>query len=300
MSDPARQASVVIPSHGGAMCLPKILAPLLADPGTREVVVVADRDEEVERAVHLLSHSAVRCVPSDAGSENGARQAGVEAAEREVVVLLDDDVLAHPGLVSRHLSHDHRRRAVLGYMPVEPRRLRGIGRFPVRAYGANYEEAVEQWERSPDRILELFWAGNFSALRQDLLEVGIANPQFRGLYHADEDLGLRLRDAGFSAAFDRQAAAWHLYERSARAYVHNCRRQGAIRGLDGPAVRAPTRLERLSARACLAGAFLAGALHHRRAERHLLWRMRLVEHRFGAHAAQTGRAESLGLLMDRG
>ena len=49
------------------------------------------------------------------------RQAGIEAATGEVVLLLDDDVIARPGLVAGHLSHHLQLepKLVLGYMPAE-------------------------------------------------------------------------------------------------------------------------------------------------------------------------------------
>ena len=295
-------ASVVIPSHGRASRLRPILEPLSADPATREVVVVADRDEEVAPAVAALGLPRVRVIVADAGNENGARQAGVEAAGSEVVVLIDDDVLPLPGLVSRHLAHEHRRHVVLGYMPVDPGRLVGARRFPARAYERAYQAQAVAWEREPERILSRFWAGNFSARRDDLLALGLVNPDFRGMYFGDYDLGLRLERAGFTACFDRTAQALHLYDRDAEGYVRDSRRQGAVQAGERGTVTPPSRRERMAAKGLLAGTLAASALRNRRAERYLAWRLRLLEQRFGAYAAQTGTAEASGLLTpaDRG
>ena len=300
MSSSNRQASVVIPSHGGAELLPTIVGPLLADPATLEVVVVADRDEAVERTVAAIAHPNLRCVRADAGADNPARQIGVEAARGEVVVLLDDDVLARPGLVTRHLAHDHTRRLVLGYMPIEPRRLKGFRAFPARTYEADYQAAVARWEEDPERILGMFWAGNFSARREDLLSVGLSNPSYRGKYHADNDFGRRLQTAAITACFDRSAASWHLYSRDGRGYVRVCRLQGAGRALDAEPVEAPSSAERLAAKAMLRATYVAALLRADRVERHLLWRLRRIETRVGAYAAQNGRAEAEGLLLPAG
>ena len=109
-------ASVVVPTHGRAELLPVILAPLLRDPATSEVVAVADGDEErlATRHPKLVAHR------TDGAGESGARQAGVDRAGGEVVVLLDDDVVARDRLVTGHArAHAGRRDAVvLGYMPV--------------------------------------------------------------------------------------------------------------------------------------------------------------------------------------
>jgi glycosyltransferase involved in cell wall biosynthesis len=290
------RASVVIPSHGRAERLAQIVRPLTADPATREVIVVADRDEQAERAVAAIGHPLVRAVAADAGNENGARQVGVEAASAELVVLIDDDVLPFPGLVSRHLDHDHDRHVVLGYMPVEPGRLAGVRNFPARIYERAYQAQVGDWERCPERILSKFWAGNFSARRRDLLALGLENPDYRGMYFADYDFGLRLDRAGFTASFDRTAKALHLYDRDVEGFIRDSRRQGAIWGVDGPPAPPPSRRERIASKAFLAGTLTAGVLRSGRAERHMARRLRLCEQRFGAHAAQSGTAEESGLL----
>jgi GT2 family glycosyltransferase len=295
-SQPSARASVVIPSHGRAGRLRRILEPLVDDPATQEVIVVADRDERVAPAVRALGLERVRVVPADAGNENGARQVGVEAAGAEVVVLIDDDVLALPGLVSRHLAHDHRRHIVLGYMPVDPTRLTGVGRFPARVYERAYQTQTGAWEREPNRILSRFWAGNFSARRDDLIDIGLQNPDYRGMYFADYDLGLRLDHAGFTAAFDRTAQALHLYDRDVEGFIRDSRRQGAVLAGERGPVAPPSRRERIAAKGFLAGTLAAGTLRSRRAERYLARRLRLLEQRVGAHAVQTETAEASGLL----
>jgi GT2 family glycosyltransferase len=286
----------VIPSHGRAGQLRQILEPLVADPATLEVVVVADRDERVAPAVATLGLERVRVVAADAGNENGARQVGVEAAAAEVVVLIDDDVLPLPGLVSRHLSHSHERHVVLGYMPVEPRRLSGVMRFPARIYESSYQAQVQDWEHRPERILSKFWAGNFSARRDDLLAVGLENPDYRGMYFADYDFGLRLATAGFTASFDRGAATLHLYDRDVEGFIRDSRRQGAVRAEELAPLPHPSRRERLAAKGLLAGTVAASALRSRRGERYLARRLRALEQRVGARAAQAGTAVESGLL----
>ncbi len=292
--------SVVIPCHGRADQLATIVKPLLDDPATLEIVVVADRDRAVERAVEALSHPLLRAVRCDAGSENGARQVGVYEASADVVLLIDDDVLPLPGLVSRHMEHDHRLSVVLGYMPVEPSRLRGVGRFPARVYQDSYQRQVKHWEQHPETILQKFWAGNFSARREDLIAVGIENPQYRGMYFADYDLGLRLHEAGISASFDRAAAGLHLYERDLAGYLRDCRRQGAAQAASAAPTPPLSWNDRLAGKLFLAGTLASSAFHNRRVERYLARRLRLVEQRVGIHAAQAGVAEAAGLLLPAG
>jgi glycosyltransferase involved in cell wall biosynthesis len=206
--------SVVIPTHGRSDLLPAILAPLLADPATAEVVVVADGDERAHRVARDLAARDPRVVATATPGlgENGARQAGVERASGEVVVLLDDDVLAEAGLVGGHAAAHAgaERLVVIGYMPVA-RPEAGVAE---ELYAAEYEAGVERYERDPDRVLAHCWAGNLSLRRADARRVGLHDPGFDAAYNADRDLGLRLLRAGLRGTIRRDLRATHLYTRS--------------------------------------------------------------------------------------
>jgi glycosyltransferase involved in cell wall biosynthesis len=209
--------SVVIPTHGRSELLPAILAPLLADPATAEVVVVADGDEEAHRVARELAARDPRVVAAATPGlgENGARQAGVDRARGEVVLLLDDDVLAERGLVGGHAAAHAGTEGlvVLGYMPVAQPRA-GVAE---ELYAAEYEAGVERYERDPDCVLQHCWAGNLSLRREDARRIGLHDPSFDAAYNADRDLGLRLRRAGLRGAFRRDLRATHLYTRSLTA-----------------------------------------------------------------------------------
>ena len=90
-----------------------------------------------------------------------AQQAGVEAAIGEVIVLVDDDVVAHEGLVTGHARHhaEVRNLVVLGYMPTRiPPHARGSV-FAVRLYAEEYERASQVWAEASDSVLRGLWMG---------------------------------------------------------------------------------------------------------------------------------------------
>jgi glycosyltransferase involved in cell wall biosynthesis len=224
--------SVVVPTHGRADLLPTVLAPLLRDPATAEVVAVADGDDDAFAVLGTLAGRDPRLVPlrTDGAGENGARQAGIARAQGEVVVLVDDDVLARDGLVTGHArAHAGRRGVVvLGYMPVaEPLR----DGPPTELYASWYEECVERYQRDPASILHRFWAGNASLRRDDALRVGLADASFTATYNPDRDFGLRCARAGLTGVFDRRLRADHLYRRSLGQMRDEARRQGEGRVL---------------------------------------------------------------------
>jgi glycosyltransferase involved in cell wall biosynthesis len=245
-------ASVVIPTFNGAPLLERILRPLLDDPAASEVIVVVDgsRDGSFEIVERLArTEPRLRGMLIENRGDMGAREAGAQAATGEIVLFIDDDVLAKPGLVTGHARRHAERAAdvVVGYMPVTPSPRRSSDDFALRLYASEYEGRCEIYEREPESAVRELWGGNFSMRRADCLGVGMANPDFTEHYHADRDFGLRCLEAGLTGTFDRSLAATHLHERTLDAFIRDARSQGAARVLlprfHAATVAAPTRSE---------------------------------------------------------
>jgi Glycosyl transferase family 2 len=158
------------------------------------------------------------------------RQAGIEAASGEVVLLLDDDVIAAPGLVAGHLRHhaDLGPKLVLGYMPNDwtrlPRGRRGVALIYRRAYEMHCARFVEE----PGFVLHGFWGGNFSMPRAEFLRVGMEGLAVRR-GQDDREFGIRCAKAGIQGVFDRALVGEHLFDRSLEAWRRDCRIQGESR-----------------------------------------------------------------------
>jgi GT2 family glycosyltransferase len=222
--------SVVMPTYNRRGLLPRVIEPLLADPGASEVVVVVDGCDD--GSYEWLSErggddARLRPVWIENRGENGARQAGVEAARGEVVLLLDDDVAAEPGLASGHARRHAERRGlvVVGYMPPPLPAERRPGDFTTRLYAREYESVCASYERASEGILHNLWAGNLSLRRDDCIRVmarALALP-----YHADRELGLRCLKAGLRGEFDRSLRAAHLHTRTLDGFARDARAQGA-------------------------------------------------------------------------
>jgi glycosyltransferase involved in cell wall biosynthesis len=162
----------------------------------------------------------------------GARQAGVEAAAGDVVLLMDDDVIPGPGLVAAHRRHhrDGARRLVLGYMPNEWRGLPPGRRGIALIYRRAYEAHVKRFAADPAFVLHGLWGGNLSMPRREFLEVGIEKLAVtRG--QDDREFGIRCLKAGIEGRFDRTLRARHLYDRPFDAFRRDCRIQGESRKL---------------------------------------------------------------------
>lgn len=227
----AESISVVVPTHNRRAGLPELLD-ALADQGAKETIVVvsATQDGSLE-LLRERAKSDPTLIPLsvEEPGEAIARQAGVERATSDIVLMIDDDVIPAPGLVAGHLGHhDRARLLVLGYMPVDRPHPRRPGEYPVDLYSRTYEFTTEGYERDPSIILSSLWAGNMSLRRTDCLEVGLPRPEggadYR--YHADREFGLRCKEAGLTGVFDRKLLAGHRYRRTPEAFLRDSRNAG--------------------------------------------------------------------------
>jgi glycosyltransferase involved in cell wall biosynthesis len=242
--------SVVVPTYQRAQVLPAVLAPLLADPALRELIVVVDGSSDA--TMQVLSelsarHPTLRHVWQPNSGAGAARQRGVLEARGDVVLLLDDDVVAAPGLVSGHAAEHERRpgRVVLGSMPPVLPSPRSPGHVTTVLYAKAYEHACAQFRAHPERILEGFWSGNVSMPRDLAVRIGLDDPELTDLFPSeDRELGLRLRAAGVEAVFCPELAATHLHSRTLGRFTDDSRRQGralqALHARHPEVVGAPT------------------------------------------------------------
>ena len=261
------RVSVVVPTFGRGGRLIRLLEPLLDDPATLEVVVVVDGspDGSLEQLQFLAADEPrIRPVWRSNGGDMAARQTGLDHSRGEIVLFLDDDVIAAPGLVSGHGSaHVGRERVlVLGAMPTALPTHQGLGTATTRLYAAEYDGACKEYARSSEAVLQHLWAGNVSLRRVDALKVGLVDPGFTATYFADQHFGLRLRGAGFRGEFRPELRAEHQHMRSLSGFRRDARRQGAglyMLHVHHPGDRAAPTPALLSAGAPVVARVLAGA-----------------------------------------
>lgn len=227
--------SVVAPTYKRRGGLPGFVEPLLREPELDELVIAVDgSDDGSVEWLRERGEGDERMVVLDLpnGGAGPARQAGVEAATGDVIVLLDDDVIAAPGLVAGHARH-HRElepKMVLGYMPNDWRRLPHGRRGIAYIYRRGYEMHRSGWETDPAFVLHGLYGGNLSMPRADFLRVGVVGLAVeRG--QDDREFGLRCAKAGIHPVFDPALVAEHLYDRTLPQFRRDCRLQGTSRVL---------------------------------------------------------------------
>jgi GT2 family glycosyltransferase len=221
--------SVIVPTYRYADKLEVTVRALLADPGATEVVVVIDgcRDGTLE-LLEALREEDSRVVPMfvDHVGKSGALSAALERTIGDVVLLIDQDVVADPGLVSGHAAHyrNGEHIVVLGYMPTLTEGSDSEFAMLTELYAREYEAHLQDFDRQPELVLQRLWGGNVSLRRDDCIRVGL---DFRYFGHEDQDFGLRCLKAGLTGRFDRTLRAEHHHSRDAAEFLWYSKMQGA-------------------------------------------------------------------------
>jgi GT2 family glycosyltransferase len=168
------------------------------DPDRYEIVLVDDgsTDNSYEEVLSRLSPPcAFQLVRQrNAGLARG-RNVGIERARGEIILFMDDDVLATPALLSAHVSfHRRHSRSICRGVAIN---VESFDHLPAPAYSLrNYSGAY-------------FWTTNVSVPRALVEEAGRFDERFREYGWEDLELGLRLRRMGVPSVLNRDAVVYH-------------------------------------------------------------------------------------------
>ena len=228
------RVSVLLATYNRRALLPDVLAPVLADPATDEVVVVVDgcQDGSIELLTEMAeAEPRLRPLFVENGGAARAHVAGAALATGDVLVILDDDEILDAGAVGGHAAHhtSEPHLIVVGFVEMAMPPQRRPGDFSRYLYTRQYEHDCLMFERHPETILRNLWGGFMSMRRTDYLRAMTEGEGLIQGYHYDLDFGARCVELGLSARFDRSLRALHLYERSRDAYLRDARGSGRNR-----------------------------------------------------------------------
>jgi GT2 family glycosyltransferase/glycosyltransferase involved in cell wall biosynthesis len=214
----ARQAqldlSVIIPTFNRrdtlCACLTRLAVQTL--PASRwEAIVVDDGSTD---GTEELCRTFPKFYPlkyfrqANAGA-GAARRAGVEHAEGEYVLFINDDTMASEDLLAEHLRTQHQ----YGWQKVS---VLGNFQYPAEARGRALAGFLTvdpflfpQATLKPGLYAEpaFFVTCNLSVLREAVLAAGSFDPKIP--VGEDTDLGIRLKDAGYRVLYHPEASAIH-------------------------------------------------------------------------------------------
>ncbi|MBV8246679.1 MAG: glycosyltransferase [Candidatus Eremiobacteraeota bacterium] len=209
------EISVVIPTYNRLDTL-KFVVPALLDqdlPLEQYEIVVGDSNSTDGTREYLARVAEefpnVRHVPGAYGGRAAARNAGIRAAQGDVILFNDSDIVPADDLLYRHLVRHRARRkiAVVGW------------EVQVKSYEDYLSKRAHPELRGalhPSSRKKLSWlyflTGNASVRREDLLRVGCFDESFTGYGHEDLELGYRLQAAGIAIVYEPLAVNYHVQD----------------------------------------------------------------------------------------
>jgi glycosyltransferase involved in cell wall biosynthesis len=204
--------SVVIPTHrrrGYVVDTVDSLRSQTLPAGAFEVVVVCDGDFDgtEEALVKLTTPFPLKVLVQKQSGAAAARNLGVAESAADIVVFLDDDILAEPELLTEHLEAQsgHRARVVVGRLLPDPTvRPMGWTSWEQHRFDRRYAVIDSGLSVVDGRK---FYSGNVSVARAAFEAVGGFNTAYQRA--EDIELGYRLQGWGADLVFNRRAACVH-------------------------------------------------------------------------------------------
>jgi glycosyltransferase involved in cell wall biosynthesis len=223
--------SVVVPTlnrRDAVLRLLRALAKQTTSPDRFEVVVVVDgsTDGTVEAVESFVAPFALRSVVQPQTGLASARNAGARAADREIVLFLDDDMEPAEALLGAHLA-SHEDRTLLGVVGAAPIVVPPDASPIVRYRAAGFARKLERLaSRRTQLAFNDVYGGNFSIRRARFLDAGGYDEAFRAYGHEDYELSLRLARSEGRFVFSPEAIAHQHYAKTLRELAANVESEG--------------------------------------------------------------------------
>lgn len=223
MQAPRTYFSVVVPTYNRLGRLRHLITALeqQAYPSDAyEVIVISDGSTDGTDAYLEAFRSTMRLrwFPQANRGPAAARNAGIQKADGEFIVFIDDDVVPEPQLLGEHARSHHEAGqdvVVLGpLLTPEGFEMAPWVRWEQEMLMKGYRALLRgDWPASARQ----FYTGNASLRRTHILAAGGFD---EGLRRAEDvELAYRLANNGLDFVFNIQAAGMHFAERSFRAWL---------------------------------------------------------------------------------
>jgi glycosyltransferase involved in cell wall biosynthesis len=222
--------SVVIPTLNRADLLAKVIDRIENQtlPRDRYQVLVVDNGSSDETLAILQQKSRVYSnLKAFSQMKRGAaatRNLGIKNAQGEIVLFIDDDILAPPELIEAHLNyHQHYRRAsIIGRVTTSWKDSRDPFLRYLRERGIFNPYSITGGPMD----FSYYHTGNVSTSRMLLAEAGGFNEDFFIYGMEDIELGYRLERLGCEMVHGPEATALHEYFPSYEQFIRRCEQAG--------------------------------------------------------------------------
>jgi glycosyltransferase involved in cell wall biosynthesis len=202
--------SVVIPTYNRKKELSLLLDALDKEVFPRdkfEVIVVDDGSTDGTRPF-LRSYAPLYTLQTIFHRENRgsatSRNDGIRAANKGIILFLDDDLVPEQGILRYHADH-HKTgaHAVIGNILYrETFATRWISRY----LSTRGVKKLPEGEKIP---FKCFWSSNASVRKEHLVSAGLFDEAFKKAGGEDTELAYRLEKAGIDFAYEKRAVCYH-------------------------------------------------------------------------------------------
>jgi glycosyltransferase involved in cell wall biosynthesis len=207
------EISVVVPTYNNRDVLRRTLEALerQAFPAGEYEILVADdgsTDGTAEMVQEVRGPAPVRYLAQANAGRSAARNLGARAARGRILLFVDSDVWATPGLLSAHHRH----------YPPRARKLGVQGPSPTHP-DARVTPFMKVKEITPDLTVRRrrnlspvhVITRNFSVLREEFEGAGGFDERFTGYGWEDIELAMRLQSRGVTFEYEPEALAYHYH-----------------------------------------------------------------------------------------
>jgi GT2 family glycosyltransferase len=207
------KTSVIIPSYNPELKLPYTLNALVSQKQwIDELVIVIDKRNFTSGSKIILEKFAtvfnLKVIPQDVSGRGRSRNKGVDDSPGDLLIFLDDDMLAENGLIEKHINYHRMSPGIIvsgsGY------RNPSMGGYDFGKFLLMMEKV---WKKGFDKPVEVklekfnFTASNLSVSKEIFLRLGGFDTRFSD--GEDFDFGIRAINTGIKVLYDINLLAWH-------------------------------------------------------------------------------------------
>ncbi len=205
--------SLIIPSYNPALKLPQTLDALIVQSKLiDELIIVVDKKNYSNEVKSMLetysSRFNLRILIQDISGRGRSRNKGAESSNGDILMFLDDDMLAEKDLIEKHIQYHSNNPGIIvsgnGYRKPEDSNY-SFGDFLINMEKGWKESSLVAGDVTLDKFN--FTACNMSLPKKIFEQLGGFDIQFTD--SEDFDFAIRAYYKGIRIVYDRMVLAWH-------------------------------------------------------------------------------------------